>query len=161
MIPGQVALRPHGFAGVPVVNVENACAGGATALWLAIAHVRSGLSDVARRDDDGLITIIDRIKDTIVTGGFDVYPREVEDALATHPAVAACAVYGTPDPRWGEAVTATVVLRPGQHATPAELMDHVRARKGTLWVPKRLHLADALPLTALGEIDRRRLSNRP
>ncbi|MFE7113675.1 hypothetical protein ACFU98_46925 [Streptomyces sp. NPDC057575] len=61
------------------------------------------------------------VKDTIITGGFNVYPREVEDALATHPAVAASAVYGTPDPHWSEAVTATVVLRPGQQVTPADL----------------------------------------
>jgi fatty-acyl-CoA synthase len=117
--------------------------------------------DVARRDDTGLITIIDRIKDTIITGGFNVYPREVEDALATHPAVAASAVYGTPDPRWGEAVTATVVLRPGQQATPADLTDHVRARKGALWAPKLLRLADSLPLTALGKVDRKELRNQP
>ncbi|MFD0297268.1 AMP-binding protein [Streptomyces sp. NPDC127118] len=117
--------------------------------------------DVAREDDTGLITIIDRIKDTIITGGFNVYPREVEDALATHPAVAASAVYGTPDPHWGEAVTATVVLRPGQQATPADLTDHVRAHKGALWTPKLLHLADSLPLTALGKIDKKKLRNQP
>ncbi|MEE1792595.1 AMP-binding protein [Streptomyces sp. BE308] len=117
--------------------------------------------DVARQDDTGLITIIDRIKDTIITGGFNVYPREVEDALATHPAVAASAVYGTPDPHWGEAVAATVVLHPGRQATPADLMDHVRARKGALWAPKILHLADSLPLTALGKIDKKKLRNQP
>ncbi|MFF2352709.1 AMP-binding protein [Kitasatospora sp. NPDC058115] len=117
--------------------------------------------DVARRDGTGLITIIDRLKDTIITGGFNVYPREVEDALAAHPAVAAVAVYGTRDPHWGEAVTAAVVLRPGQHATPAELTEHVRAGRGALWAPKRIHLVDALPLTALGKVDKKKLRNRP
>ncbi|MEV7722849.1 acyl-CoA synthetase, partial [Streptomyces sp. NPDC088184] len=67
----------------------------------------------------------------------------------------------TPDPHWGEAVTATVVLRPGQQATPADLTDHVRARKGSLWAPKLLHLADSLPLTALGKIDKKKLRNQP
>ncbi|MER8100882.1 hypothetical protein [Kitasatospora sp. NPDC094016] len=129
-----------------------------TAAALEGGWLRTG--DVARRDDDGLITIIDRIKDTIITGGFNVYPREVEEALSAHPAVAAVAVYGTPDPHWGEAVTATVVLRSGRHATPAELTDHVRTRRGPLWVPKRIHLADALPLTALGKIDKRELRHR-
>ncbi|MFE7562926.1 AMP-binding protein [Kitasatospora sp. NPDC057500] len=117
--------------------------------------------DVARRDATGLVTIIDRLKDTVITGGFNVYPREVEDVLAVHPAVAACAVYGTPDARWGEAVTAAVVLRPGRHATPGELAEHVRARRGALWAPKRIHLVDALPLTALGKIDKKRLRKQP
>ncbi|WP_435597139.1 AMP-binding protein [Streptomyces anulatus] len=117
--------------------------------------------DIARRDAGGLITIIDRIKDTIITGGFNVYPREVEDVLASHPAVAVVAVYGTPDPRWGEAVTADIVLRPGRHATPAELTEHVRAGRGALWAPKRIHLVDALPLTALGKIDKKKLRGRP
>ncbi|MFD7383775.1 AMP-binding protein [Streptomyces anulatus] len=117
--------------------------------------------DIARRDAGGLITIIDRIKDTIITGGFNVYPREVEDVLASHPAVAVVAVYGTPDPHWGEAVTADIVLRPGRHATPAELTEHVRAGRGALWAPKRIHLVDALPLTALGKIDKKKLRGRP
>jgi fatty-acyl-CoA synthase len=130
-----------------------------TATALAGGWLHTG--DVARQDDTGLATIIGRIKDTIITGGFNVYPREVEDALATHPAVAASAVYGTPDPHWGEAVTATVVLRPGQQATPADLMDHVRARKGALRAPKMLHLADSLPLTAPGKIDKKKLRNQP
>ncbi|MFJ4710488.1 AMP-binding protein [Streptomyces anulatus] len=117
--------------------------------------------DVARRDAGGLITIIDRIKDTIITGGFNVYPREVEDVLACHPAVAAVAVYGTPDPHWGEAVTADIVLHPGRQATPAELTEHVRAGRGALWAPKRIHLVDALPLTALGKIDKKKLRGRP
>ena len=70
--------------------------------------------DVAREDEDGFWYIVDRTKDMIVTGGFNVFPREVEDVVAEHPAVAQVGVIGTPDEKWGEAVTAIVVLRAGQ-----------------------------------------------
>ncbi|MEE1736887.1 AMP-binding protein [Streptomyces sp. BE147] len=113
--------------------------------------------DIARADSTGLLTIVDRIKDTIITGGFNVYPREVEDALTGHPAVAHCAVYGEPDPQWGEAVVAAVVLRSGFHATPTELAAHVRDVKGAVWAPKRVRLCAELPQTALGKIDRKAL----
>ncbi|MFJ1551860.1 AMP-binding protein [Streptomyces sp. NPDC088246] len=170
-MPGvEITLRdPHGRE-VPAGEPGELCVRGPLVMdgyWNKPEQTAAALEggwlhtgDVARRDDSGLITIIDRIKDTIITGGFNIYPREVEDTLATHPAVAVAAVYGTPDPHWGEAVTATVVLHAGQHATPAELMDHVRARKGTLWVPKQFHLVDALPLTALGKIDKKKLRNQ-
>ncbi|SCF61623.1 AMP-binding enzyme C-terminal domain-containing protein [Streptomyces sp. Ncost-T10-10d] len=129
-MPGvEITLRdPHGRE-VPAGEPGELCVRGPLVMdgyWnkpeqtaAALEGGRLHTGDVARRDDNGLITIIDRIKDTIITGGFNVYPREVEDTLATHRAVAAVAVYGTPDPHWGEAVTAAVVLHPGQHATPA------------------------------------------
>ncbi|WP_407819820.1 AMP-binding enzyme, partial [Staphylococcus aureus] len=82
-----------------------------TAAALANGWLHTG--DVARIDESGLISIVDRIKDTIISGGFNVYPREVEDSLGHHPAVAACAVFGVPDSQWGEAVTAAVVLKTG------------------------------------------------
>ena len=68
--------------------------------------------DMAREDSDGFWFIVDRVKDMIVTGGFNVFPREVEDVVAEHPAVAQVCVIGTPDEKWGEAVTAVIVLRP-------------------------------------------------
>ncbi|MHA4854350.1 AMP-binding protein [Rhodococcus sp. MSC1_016] len=113
--------------------------------------------DVARVDESGLITIVDRIKDTIISGGFNVYPREVEDALGSHPAVAASAVYGLPDHQWGEAVTAAVILRPGHAVSKAELSAHVRTVKGALWVPKRIEFRQELPLTALDKVDKKKL----
>ena len=73
--------------------------------------------DVAREDEDGFWYIVDRTKDMIVTGGFNVFPREVEDVVAEHPAVAQVGVIGTPDEKWGEAVTAVVVLRPDARPT--------------------------------------------
>lgn len=116
--------------------------------------------DLAREDEEGYLYLVDRKNDLIVTGGFNVHPKEVEDVLTTHPSVAMAAVIGIPDERWGEAVTAVVVARPGHEVVPAELMDHVRRRKGPLHTPKSVELVDALPVTSLGKIDRRQLRDR-
>jgi fatty-acyl-CoA synthase len=111
--------------------------------------------DVARRDADGYLYIVDRIKEMIISGGFNVYPREVEDALATHPAVAASAVVGVPDPVWGEAVKAFVVLRPGASADPQALIQHVRDNKGQVQAPKSVDFIAALPTTTVGKVDKK------
>lgn len=116
--------------------------------------------DVAREDEDGFWFIVDRTKDMIVTGGFNVFPREVEDVVAEHPAVAQVGVIGTPDERWGEAVTAVVVLRPGYELTEdlvAEIKQMVKDRKGAVQSPKQVIAADALPLTGLGKPDKKAL----
>jgi fatty-acyl-CoA synthase len=120
--------------------------------------------DVAREDGDGYLYIVDRTKDMIVSGGFNVFPREVEDAIATHPAVAQVGVIGTPDEKWGEAVTAVVVLRAGEapdEAALARLIDEIKTRvreqKGPVHVPKQVITADSLPLTALGKPDKKAL----
>lgn len=113
--------------------------------------------DVARQDAEGFLTIIDRTKDLIVTGGFNVYPREIEDVIATDPAVAQVAVIGVPDDRWGEAVKAVVVARPGHTVDPSGVTQLVRAQKGPLHAPKSVDLVDALPLTALGKPDKQTL----
>jgi fatty-acyl-CoA synthase len=113
--------------------------------------------DVAVRDPNGYLHIVDRQKDVIITGGFNVYPKEIEDALAAHPDVAAVAVVGLPDPRWGEAVTAFVVPRAGAVIDDAALQAHVRRAKGAHHVPKRVVVLDALPTTAVGKIDKKRL----
>src|SRR5207247_856302 len=91
-----------------------------TARTLVDGWVRTG--DMARRDEEGYLYIVDRKKDVIITGAFNVYPKEVEDVLYKHPAVAQAAVVGIPDPDWGEAIKAFVVLRPGQGATAEELI---------------------------------------
>jgi fatty-acyl-CoA synthase len=123
----------------------------------AFAHGWLHTGDVARMDERGYLTIVDRTKDMIISGGFNVFPREVEDALTSHSAVAVAAVFGVPDEKWGEAVTAAVVLRPGATATPAELAEHVRDRKGAVQTPKAVHVVEALPTTAVGKIDKRAL----
>jgi acyl-CoA synthetase (AMP-forming)/AMP-acid ligase II len=93
----------------------------------------------------------------IVTGGYNVYPREVEDALAAHPAVAECAVVGAPDPTWVEAVTAFVAFRPGLSAPADELRDFARARLAGYKIPKRVVVVDAIPKSPVGKILRRAL----
>jgi fatty-acyl-CoA synthase len=115
---------------------------------------------VAREDEDGFWFIVDRTKDMIVTGGFNVFPREVEDVVAEHPAVAQVGVIGTPHEKFGEAVTAIVVLRDGHEFTDAvvaEIQDMVKARKGSMQVPKEIIATDALPLTGLGKPDKKAL----
>ena len=116
--------------------------------------------DVARRDAEGFLYIVDRSKDMIVSGGFNVFPREVEDVLTAHPAVAAAGVVGVPDDTWGEAVKAVVVLRPGAHVDAAELIARVREAKGPVHAPKSVDFVDALPLTGLGKPDKKALRAR-
>jgi fatty-acyl-CoA synthase len=111
--------------------------------------------DLARRDDEGFIYIVDRHKDMIVTGGFNVYPREVEDVLTAHPAVAQAAVIGVPDGKWGEAVKAVVVRRDTAAVDAQELIALVKEKKGAVAAPKSVDFADELPLTALGKPDKK------
>ena len=113
--------------------------------------------DVAIRSPEGFLRIVDRTSDLIITGGYNVYPREVEDALAGHPAVSASAVIGVPDAKWGEAVTAFVVLRAGASVAPELLQAHVREMRGAIWAPKRVLIVETLPITPLGKVDRNRL----
>jgi fatty-acyl-CoA synthase len=111
--------------------------------------------DLGVFDDDGFLTLVDRAKDMIVSGGFNVYPREVEDVLATDPSVAASAVIGVPDADWGEAVAAYVVAAPGASIDEVALRDLVRSRKGPVHAPKQIHVVDALPLTGIGKPDKK------
>jgi fatty-acyl-CoA synthase len=113
--------------------------------------------DVAVRDPGGFLRIIDRTKDMIVTGGFNVYPREIEDIIGQHPAVSQSAVIGVPHPKWGEAVKAVIVLRAGKTATADELIAMVTERKGSFQAPKVVQFIDAIPQTALGKPDKKAL----
>ena len=107
--------------------------------------------DVAVRSGDGFLRIVDRKKDMIVSGGFNVFAREVEDVIAAHPGVARVAVIGLPDPKWGEAVTAVVVVHGGISVTAEELVARVRAEKGPVQTPKRIIFIDEIPLSPLGK----------
>lgn len=124
-----------------------------TAAVLRDGWVRSG--DMARQDDEGFFYLVDRKKDMIISGGFNVYAREVEDVVSTHPSVASVAVIGIPDDKWGEAVCAIVVPREGQSVDPAELTAFVKERKGSLHAPKSVKFVDVLPTTAVGKIDKK------
>ncbi len=114
--------------------------------------------DVAIIDEDGFVTIVDRIKDLILVSGFNVYPNEVEDVVAGHPAVEHCAVIGVPDDRTGEAVKLFVVAEePG--LTIDEIIDYCRSRLAAYKVPRQIEFRDELPMTTVGKILRRQLKD--
>ncbi len=116
---------------------------------------RSG--DAGFFDGDGYLFIHDRVKDMIVSGGENVYPAEVENALFSHPDVADAAVVGVPDDRWGEAVKAMVVLRPGTAGNPADIIAHCRSLIAGYKVPKSIDFVDLLPRNPSGKVLRREL----
>jgi fatty-acyl-CoA synthase len=124
----------------------------ATAETLKHGWLHTG--DVARRDAEGYLYIVDRKKEMIVSGGYNVFPREVEDVLAAQPGVAAAAVIGVPDERWGEAVKAFVVRKAGADIGAAALIAAVRDAKGSVQAPKSIEFLEQLPLTAVGKIDK-------
>jgi fatty-acyl-CoA synthase len=116
--------------------------------------------DMAYADADGFLYLVDRKKDMIISGGFNVYPREIEDVLTSHPGVAAAAVIGVPDEKWGEAVKAVVVKRAGTDVEADALIALVRERKGAVYAPKSVDFADAIPVTAIGKPDKKALRAR-
>jgi long-chain acyl-CoA synthetase len=113
--------------------------------------------DVAYRDDDGYLFIVDRSKDLVIVSGFNVYPREVEEAVMSHPKVADCAVVGVPDERTGEAVRALVVPRPGEEVTEEDVLEHCRSRLARFKLPRHIAFVDSLPRHASGKVLRRQL----
>lgn len=121
--------------------------------------IKSG--DVGRKDAQGFVFVMERKKDLIISGGENIYPREIEDALHAHPAVAEVAVIGTPDPLWGESVTAFVVVRNGEYTDADALVEHCRARIASYKKPKHIIFIDALPRMASGKIDKKQLRLQP
>jgi long-chain acyl-CoA synthetase len=113
--------------------------------------------DLGYRDEDGFFFVVDRKKDLIIRGGYNVYPREVEDVLYTHPAVAEAAVVGIPDHRLGQAVKAFVALRPGHTVTDDELMHYAKERLAAYKCPQAVEFRAALPKNAAGKIVKREL----
>ena len=111
--------------------------------------------DLARADEDGYVYLVDRKGDMIITGGMNVYPREVEEVLYQHPALLEAAVVGVPDEKWGEAVKAVVALKSGQGATDVELLAFAKERLAPFKVPKSLEIRASLPKTPVGKISRR------
>jgi fatty-acyl-CoA synthase len=168
----RVALLGEGGNPVPQGEVGEICVSGpllsggywklpeATAETFRDGWMHTG--DLAREDSDGFYYIVDRTKDMIVTGGFNVFPREVEDVVAEHPSVAQVCVIGTPDEKWGEAVTAVVVLRPDADRSDeavarmtSEIQSAVKERKGSVQAPKQVIVVDSVPVTALGKPDKK------
>jgi acyl-CoA synthetase (AMP-forming)/AMP-acid ligase II len=113
--------------------------------------------DAAYQDAEGYVFLYDRYKDMIISGGENVYPAEVENALAHHPALLEAAAIGVPDARWGETVKAVVVLRPGQQATEREIIDFARTRLAKYKCPTSVDFMDTLPRNASGKLLKREL----
>src|SRR5579864_3711996 len=113
--------------------------------------------DIARQDEYGFFSIVDRKKDMIITGGMNVYPRDVEEPLFAHPKVREAVAVGVPDSRWGEAVKVYIVLREGQTATAQEIVDYCRSRMARYKVPKQVEFRSALPKSMVGKVLRRQL----
>jgi fatty-acyl-CoA synthase len=147
---GEICVRGplvmNGYKDLPA-ETEQALSGN----WL---HT----GDVGRYDDEGFLYIVDRTKDMVITGGFNVFPREVEDVISSHPAVSMVMVIGVPDPKWGEAVKALVVLERG--VEPSDELTHqlqqlVKDEKGSQQAPKSIDYVDSLPLTPVGKPDKK------
>jgi acyl-CoA synthetase (AMP-forming)/AMP-acid ligase II len=111
--------------------------------------------DAGALDERGYLFIKDRIRDMIISGGFNVYPTDVEAVLAQHPAVHECIVFGVPDEKWGERVEAAVQLRPGAPMDEAAMRAFLRERIGPVKTPKKIHCAESLPRSAVGKVLRR------
>ncbi|WP_052666793.1 acyl-CoA synthetase [Nitriliruptor alkaliphilus] len=118
----------------------------------ASAHGWHHTGDIGYLDEDGYLFIVDRAKDVVITGGFNVYSAEVERALMAHPAVADCAVIGLPDEKWGERLTAVITVRPGQAVDPVELQAFVKTRLGSVKTPKQIETWVDLPRSKVGKV---------
>lgn len=116
--------------------------------------------DLAKVDDEGYVFIVDRRKDMIISGGFNVYPREVEEVLYRHPAVLEATVVGVPDPRWGEAVKAVVVRRPGMQVSPEEIIAFCQADMASYKKPASVDFVDELPKGPNGKILKREIKQQ-
>ncbi|MFH8515281.1 long-chain-fatty-acid--CoA ligase [Streptomyces gelaticus] len=146
---GEICLR------TPAVMLEYWNMKEATEETLADGWLHTG--DAGYLDEDGYVYVCDRLKDTVIVAGENVYPAEVENALCTHPAVAEAAVIGVPDERWGEAVRAFVVLRPQMSVTPRELKLHLQGRLADFKSPSGYEFTERIPRNPSGKILRREL----
>lgn len=141
---GEVVVRGHlvmtGYWRLPEKTAETIIDG-----WL---HT----GDVGLIDERGYLFLKDRIRDVIITGGFNIYPTDVENILSQHHAVYECAVFGMPDEKWGEAVHAAVQLYPDAICEPEDLIAHVKTALGSVHAPKKIHYLDQLPRSSVGKV---------
>ncbi|GAA4815319.1 long-chain fatty acid--CoA ligase [Nocardioides caeni] len=155
IMAGDGSLLPRGERGEIVVRGSLVMRGyfkNPDATAEAAAHGWHHTGDIGYLDDDGFLFIVDRAKDMVITGGFNVYSTEVEQALMAHPAVADCAVIGLPDEKWGERLTAVLQVRPGATVDPADLKSFVKERIGSVKTPKQIEVWDDLPRSKVGKV---------
>jgi len=160
VVDAQGLEVPRGTVGEVVVRGPNVMQGYWNKPELTAAAIRDGwmhTGDGAWMDDDGFIFIADRLKDMIISGGENIYSAEVENAIAQHPAVAACAVIGIPSDLWGEEVHAVVVRKPGNDTSTADLIAHCKSLIAGYKCPRSVAFADALPLSGAGKVLKTRL----
>ena len=161
IVSGDGSDAPRGQRGEALAQGPNVTSGywklpeATAAAFVDGDWLRTG--DAAVYDEDGYVFIVDRIKDMFISGGENVYPAEVENALYHHPALRECAVIGVPDRRWGEAGRAIVVLKDGQTATDEQLRDYLSGRLAAYKIPKSFVRTDVLPRTASGKLLKHRL----
>jgi long-chain acyl-CoA synthetase len=148
--PGEIVIRGH--------NVMKGYWGKPEATRAAIKDGWFHTGDVARRDEDGFYFIVDRKKDMIIRGGYNIYPREIEEVLYEHPAVAEAAVIGMKHAELGEEVAAVVALKPGAEATADELRDYVKSKVAAYKYPRRVELVGSLPKGPTGKILKREIT---
>lgn len=151
--PGEIVVRApsavRGYYNAPELNANTFTSDG----WVKTR-------DVGVFDANGFLYLKDRTSDMIISGGYNVYPREVEDVLLGHPAIAECAVVGAPDDKWVEVVTAVVVLRAGQAVGEQDLISYVAQSLASYKKPQRIVFAQAIPKTAVGKVNRKLLRDQ-
>jgi len=130
----------------------------ATARTLKGGWLHTG--DLGRLDEEGFLYIVDRKKDMIITGGENVYPREIEEVLYAHPKILEAAVIGLPDSQWGEKIHAVVVLKKGEQVTEPEIIDYCKAHIASFKKPKSIEFVDQLPRSPAGKVLKRVLRER-
>lgn len=157
------ALLPDGEVGELVCRTEMVMKGyykNPEATAEANAHGWFHTGDLGLRDRDGYFYVVDRAKDMIITGGFNVYSTEVESAVLTHSAVQECAIIGVPDDKWGEAIKAVVELKPGQQVDADTLIKHCKAAVGSVKAPKSVDFVDEIPRSPVGKVLKRELRSK-
>jgi long-chain acyl-CoA synthetase len=149
--PGEVVIRGHNVMKGYYKRPEETAK--------ALHHGWFHTGDVGKVDEEGYFFIVDRLKDMIIRGGFNVYPREVEEVLMTHPAVSLAAVVGLPDPALGEEIQAFVVCKPGHQTTVEELIHFCKGNMAAYKYPRVIEFRDTLPMNATGKILKSNLRN--
>ena len=145
--PGEIVIRGHNIFSGYLNKPE------ATAAVMVDGWFRTG--DIGQVDDDGFFFIVDRKKDLIIRGGFNVYPREIEEVMAQHPAISQVAVVGVPDDHYGEEIAAVIVLASGQMIAEEEVIAWTSERVGKHKYPRRVHIVEALPIGPSGKVLKR------